>query len=85
MQCEQRLMHRLVLLVKNLYRFVPGLLLRIGDLAEIEDGFLYITTADNFSLFNDAVIVVDLAVFFPLMSFQVHADIIACEKYCAIG
>ncbi len=73
------------MLVKNLYRFVPGFLLRIGNLAEIEHRFLNVTSISNLSFFNDAVIFIDLAVFFPLMSFQIHAVIIARKIQHAIG
>ncbi len=55
------------------------------NLTEIKHRFLDITAMRNLSLFNDAVILVYLAILFSLMRFQVHVGIIAYKICRAIG
>ena len=59
--------------VKGLDTFEPAFLLRIVDLAQIEDVPLHATASGTGHLFADAIVLMLLAVFEPRMTFEVHA------------
>ena len=71
---------RLVLLVEYLYGLLPGFLLAVAYLSEMQHTFLDIPAAGYLSLLNDTVILVVLAILFTCVSFQIHAPIIASKN-----